>query len=72
MIDAQIIKLLDKRFGVSKAIGKLKRKNGDRIVQPKREKEILAKIRKRSKNKNAIVKIFKIVMRESKRLQKSR
>ncbi len=48
-IDRTIISLLKKRSQITGKIGKYKMKNSISIYQPKREKEILSKIRKQAK-----------------------
>ncbi len=73
-IDAQIISLLAKRQSCSREVGKFKKKNGIAIHQPKREKEILAKIEKMAKVKKIepefINKMYRVIFKNSREVQK--
>ena len=64
-IDSQVIKLLEKREKISKKIGPYKKKNKIKIQDKSREKQILKKL-----NKNYLKHIFKIIMRNSREIQR--
>ena len=64
-IDSQVIKLLEKREKISKKIGQYKKKNKIKIQDKSREKQILKKL-----NKNYLKHIFKIIIRNSREIQK--
>lgn len=48
-IDDEILKLLDKRMGIVKEIGRIKLQSNTPIYHPKREQEILARLKKSNK-----------------------
>ena len=64
-IDSQVIKLLEKREKISKKIGQYKKKNKIKVQNKSREKQILKKL-----NKNYLKHIFKIIMRNSREIQR--
>jgi len=64
-IDKEIIFLLNKREKISKKVGIYKKKNKMKIQDKKREKQMLDKI-----SKNYLKDIFKIIMRNSREIQK--
>lgn len=72
--DEKIILLLGKRMELSKKIGELKKKSGEKIVDNAREKEIFEKIRKNAiKNKideKTAQKIYGLIIKDSKKIQK--
>jgi chorismate mutase len=69
--DKEILKLLEKRFLISKLIGEYKRKEGLKVYDKKRETEILNKrVNESSLNKKFVFKFFRLLFKESKRLQK--
>ena len=45
-IDAQIVRLLNRRIGIARRIGVLKRRAGDRWVDLQRERAVLARLRR--------------------------
>jgi chorismate mutase len=70
-IDSKILNLLKERFENSKKIGRIKKKKGMKVLDKKREKEIVkGLIEKSNLNKKFIKKIYSIIFRESRRLQK--
>ncbi|BCX15702.1 MAG: hypothetical protein KatS3mg097_594 [Candidatus Parcubacteria bacterium] len=69
-LDATIIKLLNHRLRIAQYIVNLKRKYGLPITSSQREKQIINKLQKISKNKDLkkeIPKIYKIIFRLSKK-----
>ena len=72
-IDNQIIKLLNKRFLISKEIGTIKKNNNIGITDGSREQEIYNNISSDntiSSNEN-IVNVYKQIITESKKIQLS-
>jgi chorismate mutase/prephenate dehydratase len=79
LIDQKLLSLLNQRLRVALEIGKVKRKMGTKIYDPKREKEILERLRLRLRlrlrNKGPLKekdleKIFKTIISVSRRVQK--
>lgn len=69
-LDSMIIKLLNNRLQIAQDIVNLKRKYGLPVTSLLREKQIINKLQKISKNKNLrkdIPKIYKIIFRLSKK-----
>lgn len=48
-VDEGILRLIKKRITIARKIGKYKKKNKIRIYQPKREKEVVTRIKKLAK-----------------------
>ena len=70
--DNQLIKILEKRFKVCEKIGKYKLKNKILILDKKREKEIIKNsCKKTNLSQDFIKKLFNLVLKESKKLQKN-
>lgn len=72
-IDKELKRLLDERFSISIAIGELKRANGMEIFDPEREKEILQTqgVHNESAYNEATMEVYKVILEESKKLQKN-
>jgi len=69
-IDENIIKLIEKRLDYSRRIGEYKKKNGIKIVDLKREKEILDYRTRKSRLSNDFTKkLFSIIIKESRAVQ---
>ena len=45
-MDAQIVRLLNRRIGIARRIGVLKRRAGDHWIDPQRERAILSRLRR--------------------------
>ena len=71
-IDKNIVKLLLKRFDLIKQIGDYKRRNKIKLIDKKRELEVINNIKKYSnkENKKFIISIFKNIINYSKKIQK--
>ena len=69
-IDKRISKLLDKRAEIVKKVGKEKKRLGIKIVNKKREKEVLENVLRKGKNKKFIRNCFESIIRESRKIQK--
>jgi len=70
-IDNEIIKLLDKRFDVAKAIGEEKKKISKQVLDQSREQAILDKVDKLSSDEHSkyIQEIYKKIMEQSREYQ---
>ena len=73
-INSQILRILAKRNNISKKVGKYKKKYGMKIVDKNKEKNIYEDINQKAEklglNPRFAKDVFKIVIKESKRLQK--
>jgi chorismate mutase/prephenate dehydratase len=72
LIDRKLLKLLNQRLHVALEIGKIKKKTGEKVYDPKREKGILEKLGLRNKGhlkEEDINKIFKKIMMVCRRSQ---
>lgn len=73
-IDDSILNLLAKRMRISLKVAKFKKKHNARISQPKREKEVLKRLKKQAKDSKIDVGlveiIYKSIMKQSKDIQK--
>ena len=72
--DREIIKLISKRMKISLAIGNYKKKHGMKIFDKKREEKLFADIRKIARksglDEKTAEKIFRIIVKESRSIQK--
>jgi chorismate mutase-like protein len=71
-IDSEIIKLLNERAKYAKNIGKLKQKLNIPVYSPGREEQIIAGIKTTNRgplNKEAIKRIYKHIIEETRRLE---
>lgn len=72
-IDGKLINLIEKRFEISKKIGKIKRERGFEIEDKKRENEIIENRISNSKfSREFIVNLFDLIFKESKSMQAER
>ena len=73
-IDHGIIRLLASRRACSVSVGKYKKKNGLGIYQPNREREIVLEnsklAKKLSVDQNLVTKIFRLIVKDSRNIQK--
>ena len=70
--DREIIKLLNKRFGIVKRIADHKLKIGKSVRDSKREKELIQKYVSKNKDKKFITDLFKIIINKSIKIQNER
>jgi chorismate mutase-like protein len=71
-VDSRIIELLQERSSLAKEIGMVKKEIGMEILDPAREGKILKKLASGAKgpmDADALVRIYDVIMQESKRLQ---
>lgn len=70
-IDKEIISLLRKRLNYARKIGVYKKKYGIKIIDRKREKEVLQdRVKKSGLSKDFIRKLFSLIIKESREVQK--
>jgi chorismate mutase/prephenate dehydratase len=66
LIDKKMLSLLNRRLRMAREVGKIKREMGENIYDPKREREVLEKLKIKNrgllKNKD-IMKIFGAIMK---------
>jgi len=77
LIDRKLLSLLNQRLRIALEIGKIKKQMGKKIYDPKREKEILERLRLRLRSRNKALlkekdleKIFSIIIKVCRRSQK--
>ena len=75
IIDQKLLGLLNQRLRIALEIGKIKKQMGTKIYDRKREKEVLERLRLRSRNKRSlkerdVKKIFATIVRVCRRSQK--
>ena len=71
--DKQLIRLISRRMKLVAKIGVFKKDKGDKILDLKREEEVLNSVKKTANragiNINMVLKIWKILIREAKKNQ---
>jgi len=75
LIDRKLLNLLNQRVHMALQIGKVKKEMGDRIYDPRREKEIVERLRLRLRNKGPlkerdVERIFRTIMSVCRKSQK--
>lgn len=75
LIDRKLLSLLNQRLRIVLQIGEIKKQMGAKIYDPKREKEVLERLRLRSRNKGLLKekdleKIFATVIKVCRQSQK--
>ena len=74
LVDAQIMRLLRRRFAAAKEIGEIKRQLGMDVLQPGRELEVIERARKAAReagiSEDFAGKLFGEIMAESRNVQK--
>jgi len=75
LIDRKLLNLLNQRLRMALQIGKVKKEMGERIYDPRREKEILEGLRLRLRNKGPLKekdlkKIFRTIISVSRQSEK--
>lgn len=69
-IDLEILEIIKKRLILSRKIGEFKKKNCLKIRDRKREKELIEdRLEKSSLDSGFIKKLFKLILKESRRVQ---
>ena len=74
LMDRKLLFLLNQRFRIALEIGKIKKVMGEKIYNPKREREILERLKIKSKGplrEEDLRKVFRMIMRISRNLQKN-
>ena len=75
LIDQKLLGLFNQRLRIALEIGKVKKEMGEKIYDPRREKEILERLRLRLRNKGPLreedmKEIFKTIMKVCRGVQK--
>jgi chorismate mutase len=75
LIDQKLLGLLNQRLLIAQEIGKIKKQMGEKISDPKREQEVLQRLRSRSRNKDLfkekdLEKIFRTIISVCRGVQK--
>jgi chorismate mutase-like protein len=66
LIDQKLLTLLNQRLGIALEIGKIKKEMGQKIYDPKREKEILDRLKRKNKGpfkEEDLKKIFAAILK---------
>jgi chorismate mutase/prephenate dehydratase len=74
-IDRKILHLLNGRLRLAIAIGELKRKDGLPLRIPQRERAVLSRMAKLNRGPlrdNAVGRLFRLIIRETRRVQEAR
>ncbi len=76
LIDQKLLSLLNQRLRIALEIGKIKEQMGTKIYDPKREKEVLERLRLRLRSRNKVLlkekdldKIFRTIISVCRRFQ---
>ena len=73
LIDRKLLKLLNQRLHVALEIGKIKREIGEKVYDPKREKEVLRRLKIKNRGplkEKDLEKVFRTMMKVCRRSQK--
>jgi chorismate mutase len=73
LIDQKLLSVLNQRLRIALEIGKIKKQMGTKIYDPKREREVLERLRLKSRGplgRKDLEKIFKMIMKVCRRGQK--
>jgi len=73
LIDRKLLKLLNQRLHVALEIGKIKKQMGTKIYDPKREKEVLRRLKIKNRGllkEKDLEKVFRTIMKVCRRFQK--
>ncbi len=74
LCDQKLLKILSRRLNLAKKAGKIKEKMNIKLTDSKREKEIIEKIISEAKENSLsfifVVKIFREIIKESKKIQR--
>lgn len=72
-IDEKILELMNRRFEIALAIGQIKEKNGEPIIDTIRENKIIDRLVWKNRgpiDTNALQEIFRMIIAESRKIQK--
>ena len=73
LIDRKLLKLLNHRLHVALEIGKIKKEMGEKVYDPKREKEVLRRLKIKNRGplkEKDLEKVFRTMMKVCRRSQK--
>jgi chorismate mutase/prephenate dehydratase len=72
LIDQKLLTLLNQRLRIALEIGKIKKEMGEKIYDPKREKEVLKKLKSKNKGplkEEDLKKVFTTIMKVCRKSQ---
>ncbi len=72
LLDQKLLTLLNQRLRLALEIGKIKKEMGKKIYDPKREKEVLERLKRKNKGflkEEDLKKIFKMIMKVCRKSQ---
>ena len=73
LIDRKLLKLLNQRLHVALEIGKIKKEMGEKVYDPKREKEVLRRLKIKNRGplkEKDLEKVFRTMMKVCRGVQK--
>ena len=73
LIDRKLLKLLNQRLHVALEIGKIKKEMGEKVYDPKREKEVLRRLKIKNRGplkEKDLETVFRTIMKVCRRSQK--
>ena len=73
LIDRKLLKLLNQRLHVALEIGIIKKEMGEKVYDPKREKEVLRRLKIKNRGplkEKDLEKVFRTIMKVCRRFQK--
>ena len=73
LIDRKLLKLLNQRLHVALEIGKIKKEMREKVYDPKREKEVLRRLKIKNRGplkEKDLEKVFRTIMKVCRRVQK--
>ncbi len=74
VLDGQLLTLLNTRARLATELGKVKHESGMGIVDPERERQVLARLRQNNRgplDEAAVTRIFESIIAEARRIQAS-
>ena len=75
LIDRKLLKLLNQRLHAALEIGKIKKEMGEKVYDPKREKEVLRRLKIRNRGplkEKDLEKVFRTMMKVCRGVQSSK
>lgn len=75
LIDRKLLKLLNQRLHVALEIGKIKKEMGEKVYDPKREKEVLRRLKIKNRGllkEKDLEKVFRTMMKVCRGVQSSK
>ena len=73
LVDRKLLGLLNQRLRIALEIGKIKKEMGEKVYDPKREKEVLRRLKIKNRGplkEKDLEKVFRAIMKVCRRFQK--